>query len=91
MSPLENLHANKTIEHHGNENDKPREREKHRIRVVGEKCRVGRDIPYGSIEENYSEEHPFGRNRTPKLSRLHPIGRASLNLGLGHSLLHCHK
>jgi hypothetical protein len=65
---------------------------KHRVRVVGEKCQVGRDIPYRSIEENYAEEHPIGRDRTPKLSRTirHPIGRASLNLGEGRSLSHCH-
>jgi hypothetical protein len=28
VSPPENLHANKTIEHHDNENDKPSEKKK---------------------------------------------------------------
>jgi hypothetical protein len=67
-------------------------RKNNMVRVVGEKCQVGRDIPYRSIEENYAEEHPIGRDRTPKLSRTvrHSIGRASLNLGEGHSLSHCH-
>lgn len=34
------------------------------------------DKPYGSIVENYAEEHPFGRDRTPK--RLTAIHMASL-------------
>lgn len=29
----------------------------------------GIDIPYRSIVENYAKEHPFRRDRTPKLSR----------------------
>ena len=59
------------------------------VRVAGEKCQIGRDIPYRSIEEKYTEEHPVGRDRTPKLSRTvrHPIDHASLNLGKG---THCH-
>jgi hypothetical protein len=89
VSPLENLYANETIEHHDNENDKPREKKKSGVRLAGEKYQVRRDIPYGSIEENYAEEHPIGRDRTPKLSGTvcHPIDRTSLNLGKG---THCH-
>jgi len=91
MPQLDNLHANEAIEYHDNDNDKPSKRKKW-VRVAGKKCRAGRDIPYGSIVENYAEEHPFGRDRTPKLSRIvrHPIGRASFNLGERHSPSDCH-
>jgi hypothetical protein len=68
-SPLHNLYANETIEHHDDENRQPRGKKNRGLRVAGERCQMGRDVPYRCIIENDPEEHPVGSDRTPKLSR----------------------
>jgi hypothetical protein len=59
LLPLENVHANETIQYHGNQYEEP-----NGVSISWE----NRDaIPYRSIVEYYAEEHPVWVDRTPKL------------------------
>jgi hypothetical protein len=59
------------------------------VRIAGERCCGRLNIPYRTVVEKYTEEHPFRRNRTPKLPKnvYQPPDLASLNLGRS---THCH-